>query len=400
MVVSKYRYRGNIPYKQNLPGHPDFDATLKTYEDAARNYPSTRPYLHPKILAMRAQSAEKTANQEAHAALPKIVISGNEYLSPKYKTIEGGKLIIIHKDGVAKIEIDDVTDSELQSLAKIDPAASQIKVVKISSKRIWNPSFVSLASNKINIKHGKGVLSLGFDQMSKDEKAEIMSWSDGSWKIEKPGFYSLNLGSKTYGEIVLESGKFHTDVHLVERNGVTVTVKTSKSALKIPIRELATIPGLSADDSSRIDGWAKEIVEERLAHATPVESSEILSFKKADVLRVTDVRVLILQVLDEGVLASKFVGKLHKGTNTVKTTKTVTAEHPVTGKKISKILDESTDDYEFVEDVNDDLCYIVGNTSNLVDGEIVKADSMKLLGRFQYTDVRGAERSVRKYHVD
>jgi len=395
-IVTKYRYRGSIQYKPNLQaGHPEFEPTLKSYEDVARKYPSTRPYLHPKILAMRAQSAEKTTNQEALAALPKVFISGNEYLSPKYKTIEEGKLIIIHKDGVAKIEIDGVTDPELQSLAKIDPTASQIKNVEISGNKVWIPTFENLSSGKVNIKHGNGILRLEFDQINQKDKDTIMSWSDGSWKIEKPGYYSPNQESQTYGEVVLESGKFHSDVHLVKRTGEAVTLKTSKSTLKIPIRELATIPGLTTDDSSRIDGWAEEIVGERLAQATPKATNEII----AEVSKVTDVRVRILQVLDQGVLASGFVGTLDT-TKTIKKTKTVTAEHPVTGEKISKIVETSTDDYEIVEKVTDDLCYIVGNTANLTDGELVKADSMRPLGRYQYTDVSGAQRSVRKYHVD
>ena len=400
-IITKYRYRGNIAYEDNLlPGTPDFSKKLKFYEAAATKYPSTRTYLNPKIVSMRSQAERISAVKQALAALPKLTISGNDYTSPKYRSIEKGKLVFTHNGGIAKIDIDSITDAEIQSLIKIDPGAGQINVVEISGNRIWNPIFESLAGNRINIKHGKGLLSLEFEQATKKDKELIMSWSDGSWKIEKPGYYLPNDENLTYGEIVLESGRFYNDVNLKERNGDSVILKTKKSSLEIHIRELASMPGITSEDSMRIDNWATEIISERQDRATPVESTKVLSFDEAEVLRVTDVRVLILQVLDEGVLASKFVGKLHKGTQTVKTTKTVTVEHPVTGEKIIKILDESTDEIEIVEDVNDDLCYIVGNTSNLVDGEIVKADSMKLVGRFQYTSVAGAERSVRKYHVD
>ena len=398
--ITKNRYRGYLPYKPNLkPEHPEFAEMLESYEKAARKYPSTRPYLHPKIVAMRSQlpekPVEKSAGQQARAALPKIAISGKEYLSPKYKTIEKGKLILFHKDGIAKIEIDNVTDSELQSLAKIDPSASQIKNLEISGNQLWIPSFENLSSGKVNIKHANGILKLDFDLISKEDRDTIMSWSDGSWKIGKPGYYSPNQERETYGEVILESGKFHSDVHLVERIGDSVSLKTSKLTLKFPIHELASIPGLTDDDSSKIDGWIEEIVEERLARATPKETNEILS----EVLRVTDVRARILQVLDEGVLASKFVGTLRR-TQNIMTSKTVTAEHPVTGEEITKILDNSTNTREFTEKVTDDLCYIVGNTANLTDGELVKVDSMRLLGRHQYTDVRGVRRSVRKYHAD
>lgn len=227
-----------------------------------------------------------------------------------------------------------------------------------------------------------------------------MSWSDGTWKIGKPGFYKPNSGDDSYGELILENGRFHNDVKLANRVGESMDLKTSKAGLKLPIRDLATFPGLTAQDSAKIDVWAAEIVDDRLSRATPEASTKVISFDEADVLKVTGVRVKILQVLDQGVLASKFIGVLHKGTEKVQTTKTKTVEHPVTGAKISKVVDTSIDDLEVTEDVTDDLCFIVGNTARLTDGEIVTADSMKLLGRYQYNDVIGRPRTVRKYHVD
>jgi hypothetical protein len=401
LVINKYRFRGSISYKDNLlPGTPDFTKTLKLYEDTATKYPSTRYFLNPKIITMRTRAAENTAQEKIMASLPKINISGKNYTSPKYKSINEGKLVITHRDGIAKFDIDSITDPEMQSLIKADPAASQIKVVEISGSRIWNPSFENLASGSVNIRHGKGMLALEFEEISEKDKKEIMSWSDGSWKIEKPGYYSPNPENLSYGEIVLESGKFHTNVQITERSGNLVTLKTSQANLKLPIRDLAVLPGLTKDDSLRLDTWVDEIVDERIARATPEETTQVLDFDEAQVLRVTDVRVKILQVLDEGVLASGFIGKLNKGTQTVKTTTSVTVEHPVSGDEIIKILNESTDKISVIEDVSDELCYIVGNTSNLVDGEIVTAESMTLLGRYQYISVAGAERSVRKYHVD
>lgn len=457
-VVTAYRYRGTIPYKSGLaPGNPEFDKVLKLYEETSRATPSTRRYLNPKILAMRDQSAAYLAIQEHADSLPKISIVGTEYLSPKFKGIIDGKLILAHKDGVVKIDIKKISDLDLLALSKIDPKAAKIKVLEITKirlwnpryqglssgtvsiahengvlsldidtvsapdlekitlldpkfsenkivtlagKKLWNPSFDGISSTAVMIKHEKGVLTLGFDSISATDQKTIMSWSDGSWKIGKPGFYNPKPEDDTYGELILENGRFHSNVKLSNRAGESITLKTSKSSIKIPIRQLATIPGITSQDSAKIETWATEIVDERLSRATPEVSTKVLSFDKAEVLTVTDVRVEILQVLDEGFLASKFIGKLHKGTEKVQTTKTKTVEHPVTGVKISKVVDTSFDEYEVTEDVTDDLCYIVGNTDRLTENQIVTANSMKLLGRYQYNDVMGRPRTVRKYHID
>jgi hypothetical protein len=99
-------------------------------------------------------------------------------------------------------------------------------------------------------------------------------------------------------------------------------------------------------------------------------------------------------------LASGFVGDLHKGFLVVNIQNKKTINHPITNEKVNKIIESKRETQQIVERITDDLCYIVGNTSNLVDGEIVNAKSMRLRGRFQYVDVQGAQRSVRKYHID
>lgn len=400
-VVTKYRYRGKIIYEPNIrPGHPEFEQTLKTYEVTARSTPSTRRYLNPRITEMRYLAAEQTASQQVLETLPKIVIGGTTYLDPSFNAIENGKLTLKHKDGFAKIELEKISDAQIQALVKIDPEAAKIKVIEISKNRLWNPRFEGTANGRVKIAHENGILSLEFESISEKDKKTIMSWSDGTWKIGKPGFYNANPDGNSYGELILESGRFHADAELVDRDGESIIIKTPKTKLKLPISQLATIPGISAQDSTRMEAWTTEIINERLDRAKPEASTKVLAFNEAEVLRVTNVRVEILQVFDEGVLASKFIGKLHKGTESVQTTKTVKAEHPVTGEEINRVVDTSIDDFEVTEDVTDDLCYIVGNTSNLTEGQIVKADSMRLLGRYQYTDVAGRPRTVRKYHVD
>jgi hypothetical protein len=400
-VVTKYRFRQIIYYKPGLlPSDPNFQQLLKQYEETARSTPSTRRFLNPRIVNMRNLAAEQSAQQQFREALPKVELVGITYLEPAFKGFEEGKLSLKHRDGTAKIEVAKINDNQLQALAKIDPKASAIKVVNIAKHRLWNPSFHGITSNTLKIKHEEGVLALNFDQISNKDKKTIMSWSDGTWKIEKPGFYNPKSDGDSYGELVLETGSFYANARLESRDGESIVVETAKERLKLPIDEIVGVPGLTTQESARLKAWADEIVEERMRQAKPETSTKVLSFEEAEFLRVTNIRVKILQVLDQGVLASKFVGKLHKGVETVETTKTLIVKHPVTGEKILRTADTSVDKYEVTEDVTDDLCYIVGNTSTLVDGDIVEVDSMKLLGRYQYTDVRGAQRSVRKYHVD
>lgn len=400
-IVTKYRFRGIIPYNSELvPGHPGFQQLLQQYEKVASATPSTRRFLNPRIVNMRFLAAEQSAEQQVRETLPKIELEGTTYLEPSFSGIQDGKLSLRHRDGTAKIELSRITDEQLQDLVKIDTKAAEIKVVRIAKQRLWNPSFQEMSSTTLKIKHEKGVLQLKFDQLSENDKKTIMSWSDGTWKIEKIGFYYPKSDGNSYGELVLESGKFYTGVKLEDRDGESIIVKTAKEQLKLPINQLAGIPGLTTKDSTRIKTWETEIVNDRIMRASPETSTKVLSFDEAEVLRVTDVRVRILQVLDEGVLASKFVGKLHKGTEKVQTIQTVTVKHPVTGAEISKVIDTKVRRYQVTEDVTDDLCYIVGNTANLTENQIVKADSMRLLGRYQYTDVAGRPRTVRKYHVD
>jgi hypothetical protein len=227
-----------------------------------------------------------------------------------------------------------------------------------------------------------------------------MAWSDGSWKLGKPGFYGPNPTTDCYAELILEDGHFHTDAKLERREAEAVIVSAGKKELKLPIRQVGAIPGLTQKDSVRLEKWVDEIIEERFDQVDPVEATKVISFQEADVLEVTNVRAHVLQVLGGGVLASEFVGTLHKGMQAVEITKTARAKHPLTGEEVSRVVDTSIENIAVTERVSDDLCYIVGNTANLTDGSIVRVERMRLMGRFQYVDVRGASRTVRKYHVD
>ena len=86
LLITKYRYRGSIQYKLNFrPGHPDFKTTLKSYEESTKNYPATRIQLNPKIIEMRALAAEKSV---MGATLPRVTLSGKEYLSPRVREVK------------------------------------------------------------------------------------------------------------------------------------------------------------------------------------------------------------------------------------------------------------------------------------------------------------------------
>jgi hypothetical protein len=400
-IVTNYRYRSVIPYVPNLqPGNPEFEKTLRLYETTARSSPLTRRFLNPKIMSMRQLVAAQVASEQALMNLPKVEVDGLVYISPSYQGIDNGRLTLKHSDGVAKIRLDSLSDAMLQAIVKIDPKAAEIKVVKIAGSRLWNPKFGGIHSEKVIIDHENGSLALPFSSLSEEDIRLITKWSDGSWKIKKPGFYGFKIGGASYDEIVLDSGKFYPNAELAGREGMMIVIDTDRGTINTPVKELLDLPGISDADRKRIDGWVEGMIEELFAKASPKSSIEVLSFEEAEVLRVSNVRVKILQVFDEGVLASGFVGRLDKGKERIRTTVSIEVKHPLTGADLTRVVDTSESDRRVVEDVSDDLCYIVGNTSNLTEGEIVKADSMKLMGRYQYQDVLQRPRTVRKYHVD
>lgn len=403
VLITNYRNRGTIPYVAGLTaGHPDFDKYLKYYEERATSIPSTRVFLNPRILSMRALADANKKAQAANELLSKTILGGKSYTLPSYKGIDKGKLTLSHKDGVAKIDIDTILDNEWLDFVKLDPQAGVNKLVLLAGKRVWNPKYIGIKNNLVHIGNEKDDLLLPIDSLSEADKKIISSWSDGSWKIAKPGFYGFKDSDNSYAEIVLENGKFYTSVNFLELEKENVILKTSRGQIRLPIAEIVILSGISSKDQQSIKTWVEKIIDARMAQAKPETTSEVISLVPLpeDDLLVTDVTVKILQVLDEGVLASAFVGLLHKGTKNIRLTTQCRAIHPLTGKMITKIIEVKTVKEPDVERVTDDLCYIVGNTDDLVDGQLVKAKSMRLKGRFQYTDIRGASRSVRKYHVD
>jgi hypothetical protein len=403
ILVTNYRYRGTIAYIDKItPGHPEFKRYLKYYEDNALQIPSTRRFLNPKIIAMRALAAEYEKQKLEYEKLPKIIISGKNYSSPKLIKFEAGHMYISHKDGNTKFDVDSLTEKEIDQLKSIDSSFKNFTIFLIAGSKLWNPKFDGIKEGAIHIRHEKGNMVLPIHKLSDQEQRIITSWSDGTWKIAKSGFseYSENLGS--YKELVLENGNFYTKVTFLSRNKEMINLQTSKGKLSLPVKEIAKINGASEKDQERMKRWVNEIIDDRFSSAESYSESDVISKKilpEGDLV-VSDIKVKILQVLEEGFLASGFVGDLHKGFLVVNIQNKKTINHPITNEKVNKIIESKRETQQIVERITDDLCYIVGNTSNLVDGEIVNAKSMRLRGRFQYVDVQGAQRSVRKYHID
>jgi TPR repeat protein/formylglycine-generating enzyme required for sulfatase activity len=118
VVVTAYRFRGTIPYRPALaPTHPEFEKLLKLYEETARATPSTRPYLNPKILAMRGQAAGVAKQAESVAALPSITVAdGSKLVGCTMSKIEDGFVSIRHQDGISKVSLKELDAAEKKGL--------------------------------------------------------------------------------------------------------------------------------------------------------------------------------------------------------------------------------------------------------------------------------------------
>lgn len=116
--VTAYRFRGVIPYKPDLsPTHPDFKELLKLYEKTAKASPSTRVFLNPKILTMRAQVAGIVNQSESLAKLPTITLAnGSKLVGYKLTNIENGEVSVMHQDGFSRVKLTDLDAAEKEAL--------------------------------------------------------------------------------------------------------------------------------------------------------------------------------------------------------------------------------------------------------------------------------------------
>ncbi len=174
VVVTAYRYRSTLPYVNGLsPGNPEFDRVLALYEKTAKSSPLTRQFLDSRIQAMRGQADIYSKEQGRLASLSVLDMGGKSYMSPRFKRIEEGKLVLSHENGSEKIDIDLISDAELKSLIKIDPGAQKIKVFTVSGKRLWNPEYQGISEGAIRIKHEKGDLMIDLDTVQDRTIEEI-----------------------------------------------------------------------------------------------------------------------------------------------------------------------------------------------------------------------------------
>lgn len=402
-VISEYRLRGRILYGKDSPvGSEAFDQKLKSFEAASRTYPSTRIFLNPKILAMRAQvEARNTSIQQTNSA-PKIEIAGQVYRSPVFRGIENKKLVLKHEDGVARIDLESVSDDDFRRLVKLDPTADKLRVTSLAGKRLWNAGFEGVENGAVHVKHEEGVLEIPLARITETDRKQIEAWSDGSWTIAEPGLYRWVAAGGVYEQLVLPSGKAYGKVRFDSLSGEQVKVTTDKGALNLSIKEANALPGKSEDDVKKVDTWVSQILEARKRSSSPKDKEEIEEFLTLNdnELHVTEVKARVLQVLDQGVLASHFIGTLTTGSNRIKVITYKEYQHPLTDEKIVDVVATEHVTRPVTELVKDDLCYIVGDTSKLVERDLVRVEGMTSAGRYQYVDVANRPRTIPKYLAD
>ncbi len=400
LVVPQIRYRGVIAYVPALnPGDPKFDQALALYEKTASESPATRRFLNDRIKAMRALAAGHQAVQKNDASGAKIVLAGVAYIAPKYVAFKDGFLAISHRSGAARIDIDKITKAEWVQFQKSDADAAAIKVVTLGGAQLWNPMFQGLTADSVKIEHAKGTSTLEISSLSAIDRKTISSWSDGSWRLASPGFSGVTDDGETYAELIGYDGKIHKHVKLASRVGEEVLIKADQGSFRLSLKDAFEIPGKSKVDQTRVADWVDEIVNQRLKAAKPKTESELVNFEPAAEPQITNVSARILQVLTDGVLVHEFVGTLHSGVNVVKLTEKVSVNHPVTGQLVTKILGQTTDRMNVTEVVRDELCFIEGDANALTERQIAKIKKMTRDGTYDYVDVRGAKRVVRKFSV-
>lgn len=399
-IVPKIRFRGVIDYVVGLtPTHPKFNEVLELYVKTTTESPSTRRYLNERVKIMRATLANFEAAKQHDANASKIKLAGATYSGAKFNAFREGFLTISHNSGSAKIDIDNISEAEWGAFQKVDSEASKVKVVTVQGNRLWDAKFGGLTLDGVKIEHAKGISTLAFDALNAADKMMIASLSDGSWRLAPPGFHGASKDGETYDELICYDGKLRNKVKLGKRMNDQISITTNQGESSIPIKDAFELPGKSKADQTRVGNWIDELVEEGFTAAEPSTNRRVVEFSRAKELLVTNVSVRILQVLNEGVLASEFVGLLHSGENEVESTKSVSTIHPITGEAVTRILDQTTKRVAVTEPVRDDLCFIVGNSSTLTEGQVVKVAKMTLEGKYEYVDVRGAKRTVRKYSV-
>ena len=399
ILITTYRFRAMIPYPKELAyTSPEYIALLDRYEKVAKDVPSSRVFLNHRILDMRSKTTIAKQQQEMHDTAGTITIGGNKCTAPQPGGFREGKMIIIHREGILKADPGLITDDIFRQLIALNPKFGETRVAQIAERRVWNPRLADTSASVVSIGHEEGTLEIPWKSLSKDDSQLISSWSDGSWKLSPPGFMDPTP-EKGYRELVLRGGKFHGNAIIMGRSGDNITLATTSSQITLPIRIVAELSGMSAEDQTRIKTWTNEIIAARKAKAEPETQETLLTSVNTKEAVIRDVRAKVLQVFDDGVLASQFTGFLQTSKSSYRVTTTVTFQHPLKDEMVTEVIESDIEERPNGEDVREELCFITGNSEKLVDDQIVEIDALVPDGRHQYIAVTGAKKTVPKYTV-
>lgn len=115
-IVPTIRFRRVMVYFEGAsPTDPKFKAALDDYTKTAAESPATRKYLLPRIEKMRALAeayGKVQARENKQESISLRLKSGIVLEGCKVTRIEDGVVVILHKDGIAKVDMADLSDSD------------------------------------------------------------------------------------------------------------------------------------------------------------------------------------------------------------------------------------------------------------------------------------------------
>lgn len=133
VVISNYRNRGIISYPKT-PSLPEQEISelLQTYEQHAKQIPSTRRFLNPRILELRNRMAETVKQAEQMAKLPTLTLSdGTQLLGCRATKRDDSMVTVMHAAGIKRIQL-----SELSEADKVALKVDELPIVKTETSEI------------------------------------------------------------------------------------------------------------------------------------------------------------------------------------------------------------------------------------------------------------------------
>jgi len=187
VLVTDYKFRGVLKYAVGLtPSDPEFAKYLKLYEEKANAIPTSRPFLNPRIIAMRSQAAEFAKQSDAVAKLPTITLGdGNQLRGCVLTKVESGSVTIQHQEGVKTMSISDLDDAEKNALSATseiwsletpsvtpqDSSGTYAKIVLQNGIVLKNVKFKELAQGKMIFTADKKIFTVSLNQLPVDYSA-------------------------------------------------------------------------------------------------------------------------------------------------------------------------------------------------------------------------------------